>query len=236
MDLSALLFSALDSVYWHLLTLTSLSTDTPNLHSNPCACGWDAALPSTGAANSLLWTSAFYLFISVLPDSDLPHCKYPCQCTKPAARLPLLAPTGFLLFLHFPQFCNKLPFDYYLWVILPRLSWKLCSLSMTHVHILEVLNPTELDLILWSILTNNCQQQVLTLLTCHCVLTIKVNYNIPFPVFLHSVTMSEQLQQVSLTQSLPSSLNASTEPSPSQRAPVALELQLTKELKGAECP
>lgn len=48
--------------------------------------------------------------------------------------------------------------------------------------------------------------------------------------------MSEQLQQVSLAQSLPSSLNASIEPSPSQRAPVALELQLTKELKGAECP
>lgn len=177
MDLSASLFSALDSVYWHLLTLLSFSTDTPNLHSNPCAWGWDAALPSTkqpiaSFEHQLLKKIIYFRFACA---SDLPHWKCPSQCTKRAAPLPFLAPTGFLFFLRFPQFCNKLSFDYYPWVILLWFSLKLCSLSMTRAHILEVLNPTELDLILWSIFINNCQQQVLTLMTCHCVLTIKVN-------------------------------------------------------------
>lgn len=45
------------------------------------------------------------------------------------------------------------------------IQFQLCSLSITHVRISEVVNPTELDLILRSISINNCQQQVLTLLT-----------------------------------------------------------------------
>lgn len=112
------------------------------------------------------------------------------------------------------------------------IQFQLCSLSITHVCISEVVNPTELDLILRSISINNCQQQVLTLLTWHCVLTITIK---TFP-FLFPWTMWPCLRSSSksLTQSLPNSLNASTGPSPSQRAPTALELQLTEKLKAAQ--